>query len=214
MEALILVAHPDDETLGAGGTIQKLVKRNWKVNVVILSNGLLHARGKGEDNRSGAIAACKSLGVGEPKLMGFADQKFDQVSMADLANSVFGLGYEPDLIISHSETDLNLDHKITSQVAKIVGRPKKKPISLLACEIPNTSFWNGTVFPANFYVDITEEIGTKIQAFAQYQNEIQPFPHPWSERGLKLLAEYHGMQSGFAYAEAFSIIRAYEGRLP
>ena len=214
MEALILVAHPDDETLGAGGTIQKLVKRNWKVNVVILSNGLLHARGKGEDNRPGAIAACNSLGVGEPKLMGFADQKFDQVSMADLANSVFSLGYEPDLIISHSETDLNLDHKITSQVAKIVGRPKKKPISLMACEIPNTSFWNGVAFPANYYVDITEEIGTKIQAFAQYQNELQPFPHPWSERGLKLLAEYHGMQSGFAYAEAFCIIRAYEGRLP
>src|SRR5580658_4290678 len=204
MEALILVAHADDETLGAGGTIQKLVKRQWNVNVVILSNGLLDARGKGEDNGPSAIAACKRLGVAEPKLMGFTDQEFDEVPMAELANSVFSLGHQPDLIITHSETDLNLDHKITCQVAKIVGRPKKKPISILACEIPNTSFWDGHAFPANFYVDITDEIDLKIEAFAKYENELQPFPHPWSERGLKLLAEYHGMQSGFRYAEAFS----------
>jgi N-acetylglucosamine malate deacetylase 1 len=214
MEALVLVAHADDETLGAGGTMQKLAKRGWNVNVVILSNGLAEARGKGDDNRSGAIAACEHLGVKEPRLLGFADQRFEQVPLADLANSVSSLGFQPDLIITHSETDLNLDHKITCQVAKIVGRPKNKAISIVACEIPNTSFWNGHAFPANFYVDITREIDVKIEAFAEYENELKPFPHPWSERGLRLLAEYHGMQCGFAYAEAFSIIRAYEGRLP
>jgi len=214
MDALILVAHADDETLGAGGTIQKLVKHGWKVDVVILSNGVLDARGKVEDNRPGAIAACNLLGIGEPKLMGFADQRFDGIPMSDLANSVMGLGLQPDLIITHSDRDLNLDHRLTCEVAKIVGRPKKKPISILACEIPNTSFWNGEAFAANFYVDITQEIDIKVEAFAKYENELRPFPHPWSKRGLKLLAEYHGMQSGFSCAEAFYVIRAYEGRLP
>jgi LmbE family N-acetylglucosaminyl deacetylase len=214
VDALVLVAHADDETLGAGGTIQKLIRGGWKVNVVLLSDGLLETRAKGIDNRPSAIAACRHLGVGEPQFCGFADQKFDEVPIADLANSVFSLGHQPDLIITNAETDLNLDHRITCQVAKIVGRPKKKPVSILACEIPNTSFWNGQPFPANFYVDITQEIDRKIAAFAKYENEIQPFPHPWSEKGLRLLAEYHGMQSGFRYAEAFSIIRAYEGRLP
>ena len=28
-EALVLVSHADDESLGAGGLIQKLVKTNW-----------------------------------------------------------------------------------------------------------------------------------------------------------------------------------------
>ncbi len=214
MEALILMSHADDETLGAGGTIQKLVKRGWDVNVVILSTGTLDTRSSVQDNRPGAIAACKLLGVAELKLLGFPDQKFDTIPIADLANSVLRLGYQPDLIITHTETDLNLDHKLTSQVAKIVGRPKKKPISILGCEVPNTSFWNGQAFPANFYVDITEEIAKKIDAFALYENELQPYPHPWSKKGLCLLAEYHGMQCGFAYAEAFAIVRAYEGRLP
>ena len=212
-QALILVAHADDETLGCGGVIQKLIKKGWKVEVVILSNGVLDVRGKIEDNRSGTKAACAKLGIGEPRFMGFLDQRFDQVPMADLAGSVGGLGLKPDLIITHVDSDLNMDHRLTCEVAKIVGRPKSKPISLLGCEIPNTSFWNGTAFPANYYVDITEEIDMKVEAFSCYENELQEYPLPWSRKGLKLLAQYHGMQSGFQFAEAFSIIRAYEDRL-
>lgn len=213
MEALILVAHADDETLGSGGTIPKLVKKGWRVNVVALTDGTLEVRGVIEDNRAGFNSACKMLGVHEWILLGFKDQKFDEVPMADLANSVAKLQFKPDLIITHVDTDLNMDHRLTCEVAKIIGRPKTKPVSILGSEIPNTSFWNGKAFPANYYVDISDEIDLKIEAFAQYTNELQEYPHPWSRKSLKLLAEYHGMQSGFQFAEAFSVIRAYEGRL-
>jgi LmbE family N-acetylglucosaminyl deacetylase len=214
MEALILVSHADDETLGCGGLIVKLIKKGWRTNVVVLSDGILDVRGKIEDNRAGLKAACQILGVNDYRLLGFKDQKFDVVPMADLSNSVGSLGLKPDLIVTHVDSDLNMDHRLTCEVAKIIGRPKQKPISILGCEIPNTSFWNGTAFPANYYVDITDEIDQKIKAFCAYENELQRYPHPWSEKGLRLLAEYHGMQCGFRYAEAFSIIRAYEGRLP
>ena len=214
LSALVLAAHADDETLGAGGTIQKLIRSGWGVDVVILSSGIVHVRGREQDNRSGALAACKRLGARAPRFLGFADQKFDRVAMAALANAVSDLKLEPDLVIAHSETDLNLDHQIASQVARIIARPKKKPISLLACEIPSTTFWSGKPFPANFYTDISAEIQAKIDAFTCYKNEIQPYPHPWSREGLKLLAQYHGMQCGFRFAEAFTLIRGYEGRLP
>ena len=213
MEALVLIAHADDETLGCGGTIPKLVRAGWKVKVVALSNGILNVRNSIEDNRPGFEEACQLLGVADARLLGFEDQKFDQTAMADLANSVLSLKLEPDLIFTHVDSDLNLDHRLTCEVAKIVGRPKKKPISILGCEIPNTSFWNGKNFAPNYYVDISDTIDIKIEAFSKYSNEIQEFPHPWSKKGLKLLAEYHGMQCGFPFAEAFSIIRAYEGRL-
>ena len=61
MNALVLVAHADDETLGAGGTIRKLVMRGWKVEVVILSDGIVRARGAEQDNRPDAVAACQRL---------------------------------------------------------------------------------------------------------------------------------------------------------
>jgi LmbE family N-acetylglucosaminyl deacetylase len=211
--ALILVAHADDETLGAGGAILKLKKKNWIVNVVALTDGMLTVRKKIQDNRKGFRNACKFLGVDKFTLLNFKDQKFDTIAMSDLANAVIGLNVHPDLIITHCEDDLNKDHRLTCEVAKIIGRPKSKAISIIGCEIPSTSFWNGKSFPANYYIDISDYINLKIKAFSKYENEIQEYPHPWSKKGLKLLAEYHGMQSGFRYAEAFSIIRAYEGNL-
>ena len=213
MEALILVAHADDETLGAGGTIQILIKNSWMVKIVIISNGILDVRGTIEDNRAAAESACKMLGAQPPVFLGYADQKFDQTAIADIANTVMNLKLTPDLIITHSSRDLNLDHRITCEVAKICGRPKNKPISILECEIPNASFWGGNVFRANYFVDISQVIDKKIEAFSKYENELQEYPHPWSKKGLRLLAEYHGMQSGCQYAEAFELVRGYGGRL-
>jgi N-acetylglucosamine malate deacetylase 1 len=213
--ALVLVAHADDETLGCGGTIAKLVKGGgWDVDVVILGDGIVRTRVGEQNNRGDAAAACSVLGVAPPRFLDFPDQKFDTVPMAELANAVLALGLQPDLILTHADTDLNRDHRLTLEVAKIVGRPRAKPVSLLGCEIPNTTFWNGGQFPGTYFVDITAELDTKIEAFARYANELQPYPHPWSRDGLRLLAQYHGMQCGFPYAEAFTVIRGYEGRMP
>ena len=211
---MILVAHADDETLGAGGVIQKLIRDKWEISVVILSDGKLTVRGVLEDNSGDANKACQVLGVGDPVFLGYADQKFDTFPIADMANSVFSLNINPDLIISHVDTDLNQDHRIVCEIAKIIGRPKAKPVAILGCEIPNTSFWNGAPFQPNYYVNITDELETKIEAFSQYENELQKYPHPWSKKGLKLLAEYHGMQSGQGFSEAFQVIRGFNGLMP
>jgi LmbE family N-acetylglucosaminyl deacetylase len=211
---LVLVAHADDETLGAGGTLSKLRQEGWDVQVVVLADGVVTVRGSKQDNRPGAVAAAAILGIDAPRFMGFPDQRFDTVAMADLAGSVAALGLEPDLVITHAPTDLNKDHRLACDVAKIIARPRRKPVSILGCEIPNTTFWNAESFAANYYVDVSSTIGRKVQAFEKYTHEIQPYPHPWSSEGLRLLAQYHGMQCGFPMAEAFVLMRGYEGRLP
>ncbi len=212
--ALILVAHADDETLGCGGIIQRLVKAHWRVQVVVMADGIVSVRGgEPQDNRPGTVAACRLLGTPEPIFMGFPDQKFDGVPMADLAGSVGALDLRPDLIITHVESDLNRDHRLTLEVARIIGRPLSEPVSILGCEIPNTTSWDNRTFSPTYYVDIAEELTVKVEAFRMYANEIQAFPHPWSAEGLELLAKYHGMQSGHQYAEAFVIYRANNGQL-
>lgn len=214
-KAMVLVAHADDEVLGAGGLIQKLATSDWSVSIVILSDGQLTVRDKLQDNKADAYRCCKVLGLrDDPIMLDYPDQKFDATPIADMAGAVFKLGIEPDLIVTHVDTDLNLDHRIVCDIAKIVGRPKKKPVAILGCEIPNTTMWNGKQFAADFYVDITSEIEKKIEAFSQYRNEIQEYPHPWSRDGLRLLAQYHGMQSGFQYAEAYHVIRGVSGLMP
>lgn len=211
-EAAVLVAHADDETLGAGGTIVKMLKDGWKVSVVVFSDTYRFGGG-GVSNREGLEKACDILGVHELHVLDVPDQQFDAVPMAVFTQKVMDLKLTPDLIITHADTDLNLDHRITCDAAKILGRPRRKPVSILACESPVASFWNGHTFQANYFVDITDSIELKVKAFEQYVYEIQEFPNSWSPEGLRLLARYHGMQCGLPYAEAFSVIRAYKGLL-
>ena len=212
-KALILAAHADDETLGCGGTLQVLIKEGWEIDVVILSDGYRYG-GLGKNNLNDTKKACDILGIQNLHFLDFPDQKFDTIPIAVIAEKVYGLKLLPDLIFCNDSFDLNSDHRITCEVAKIVGRPREKPISILAMEIPNTAFWNGNDFKANFFVDITETIDKKIKAFRCYSNEIKKFPDPWSVEGLYSLAKFRGMQCGMTFAESFRIIRAYPNCLP
>ena len=123
--ALVLVAHADDETLGAGGTIQHLVATGWQVRVVILADGIVRARGIEQDNRSDAGRACRLLGVGEPVFVGIPDQRFDEVPMADFARRRGGLsiGFRP-----RNEWASHFD----LQVAALTWRPVTRLLRLLA----------------------------------------------------------------------------------
>lgn len=179
-----------------------------------MSDGVVRARGGEQDNRGDAIRAAEVLGLGPPRVLGFPDQKFDTVPMADLSGAVVALGPAPDLIITHLDTDLNMDHRLTGEVAKIVGRPRRGPIGILGCEVPATTFWNNRPFTPSYFVDISDEMETKIRAFSCYTNEIGVYPHPWSPEGLRLLAQYHGMLCGYPFAEAFTVIRGYWGKMP
>jgi LmbE family N-acetylglucosaminyl deacetylase len=207
---LVLVAHADDESLGAGGYIPKLVQQGHCVSVVVVSTGVVQVRGVTQDNREDALKACRILGVDKPVFLGFEDQKFDTYPISEIANRVSELDLHPQLMITHAPGDLNKDHRIVCEVAKIVGRPKKGPVTILGCEVPNTTAWNGKSFHANYYVDISSTIDHKIKAFSAYHHELQDYPHPWSTKGLKVLSEFRGMEAGCHHAEAYEVLRAFD----
>lgn len=208
MKVLILLAHADDESLGAGGTIPWLLKRGHQVQLIVASEGIVKMRKHADDNRSALRKACEILGISDLTTLGFPDQGFDVIPQAEIANAVFEqLDGLPDLIITHSSQDLNLDHGIIHQVAKIVGRPRQKPIGILGCEIPASATWNGKGFPAQFYVDIEPFLEKKLAAFGEYVNENRDFPDPFSLEGLQILAKFRGMEAGMKAAEAFEVVR-------
>jgi LmbE family N-acetylglucosaminyl deacetylase len=207
MNITILIAHADDETLGVGGLIPKLIKAGHKVQVVLASDGHIKAREQGIHNTEAFKKACAFFGITDIQYMELEDQYFDKHPIADLANRAMKCVNAPDLIITHTDSDLNKDHRIINEVAKIIGRPKTKPVSILGMEIGNTSRWNGHSFNAQLYVDITDTIALKQQAFAFYENEIRAFPYPYSGKGIEVLAQFRGMESGCQYAEAYEVIR-------
>lgn len=207
MNVTLLIAHADDETLGAGGLIPKLIAGGHKLQVVLASDGHIQARSEGIRNMDAFNTACKLFGIHDIQYLRLEDQYFDKYPVAEISNNAMKCADAPDLIITHTDSDLNRDHRIINEVAKIIGRPKTKPVSILGMEIGNTSRWNGRSFNPQLYVDITDTIGLKQQAFALYENEIRAFPYPYSDKGIEVLAQFRGMESGCEYAEAYEVIR-------
>ena len=208
MQVLLLLAHADDESLGAGGFVQKLLAQGHKVQLLIVSDGVVAMRNDDSDNRFALRKACTLLGITDWQCLDFPDQRFDTFPIAEIANRASSLVKAPDLIITHAETDLNRDHRIVAEVARIIGRPRGRAVSILACEIPSVSRWNGQEFAPNFYVSLTEaQLARKIQAFGVYQNEVRTFPDPYSAEGLRNLARFRGQESGSMAAEAFRVVR-------
>ena len=213
LNVLFLVAHADDEALGPGGLIKKLTKNKAKVKLAVLSDGKITVRDKLIDNSKHLNQSAKILGLKDVSLLNFKDQKFETYPISEIANSVLNLKFQPDIIVTHAKSELNRDHRITLEVAKIIARPHKKKCSIMSFAIPNNSFSNHEKFQPNFFVDITKEIKEKISAFKKYQNEIQKYPYPYSVSSLELTAKYYGFLSGYKYAEAYEIIRLYENHL-
>jgi len=211
--ALALFAHPDDETLACGGTLASLVERGWSVQVAIVSDGVVTARGGEQDNRSHAADACAVLGLDAPRFLGFPDQRFDTVAVSDIVNAARPL-LPADLVITNASTDLNDDHRIVSHAARVLARPIDGPMALLEAEVPGGSAWNGAAFVADWYVDVSAHLSRKLKALRCYRNETRAFPHPCAPESIEALAVVHGAASGLGRAEAFHLVRGYADLLP
>jgi len=197
MNILVVVAHPDDEVLGCGGTIAKHVKDGDTVDVVILGGG-----------RGGLENVCREANyiMGSRVAIGdLPDQRFDNVDLLDIIQSLEGSEY--DVIYTHDENDLNLDHRIVCEAVKTAFRPLPgRKTNILTFEIPSSSEWGGGFIP-NYFVDVTDTVDLKEQALSCYGSEMRPEPHPRSYTGVYSLMRWRGATVGVRYAEAFKVVR-------
>ena len=201
---MTVLAHPDDETLGCGGTLHRFNKQN------ILC--LIPVKRIEEQCRS----ALKTLGIENISFGDFEDNKLDRYPLADITKFV-EVGIErftPDVIITHHYSCLNQDHRLLYQATIIATRPQlissnKKKIQLLSCEIPSsTGYLRPTGFEPNYYVELSpDDILVKMKAVEDYVTEIRKCRSP---EVISAIARVRGAESGYDYAEGFMLIRGYE----
>lgn len=217
---LVVVAHGDDETLGAGATIAKLSDEGVTVGLCVLTNddGSRSASGSGVTNRVSSIElAAKTLGIERVTISEFGDNRLDTVSHLELNRVVERevRDFEPDTIFTSSMADLSLDHQTVSRAARVAGRPGKGPVrEIRTFEIRSaTDCGEASGLQPNFRPNCWQPIDEthldrKLEALRAYGKELESWPNPRSERGVRSLAEYRGSQVATNLAEAFELVRA------
>lgn len=218
---LVVVAHPDDEVLGAGATILKLSQAGYEVNVCILS-GEVEARNDRPtlDKLNQDInQAVNILGVNKVIKGPFPNIAFNTVKHLELVQFIEKAIIETnaEVVFTHHPVDLNNDHYQTSiacqaAVRLFQRRSDVKPIKeLLFMEVPSATEWalntSARQFAPNVFVEVGEErIDKKIEALSAYQGVMRDYPHSRSKEALKGLAAFRGSQAGMRYAEAFESV--------
>ncbi|WP_291499947.1 PIG-L deacetylase family protein [Desulfocurvus sp.] len=219
---LAIVAHPDDEVLGCGGTLARLADEGWPLVAAVLSAGATsRLPGREEERRQQAAlkdalgqAAC-ILGVKEVRQFDFPDNAFDSVPLLEIVRVVETLVQEccPSVVFTHHSGDLNVDHCVTARAVLTATRPQgRNPVrTVLSFEVPSSTEWSfGGVLPAftpNVFFDVTATLERKLAAMEAYAQEGRPFPHPRSLEALRMLSGVRGSACGLQAAEAFMLVR-------
>lgn len=219
MNYLFVVAHPDDEVLGAGATIYKLVNEGNKVAVAIMSGHAAARANLSETLSEDEKKAMDILGVEKVYHADFPNIQMNVVPHLQLVQFIEGCieDFRAEAIITHHPSDTNIDHIMTSGAVQAAVRlfQRKDGVptlrEVLYMEVLSATEWSldssSNRFTANMFVEIGEDgVEKKLEALRAYKGVMRPFPHPRSEETIKGLAAYRGGQSGCNYAEAFECV--------
>jgi LmbE family N-acetylglucosaminyl deacetylase len=213
---LVVAPHPDDEALGAGGTIAKFSGRNDEVCVLVVS-GHLPPVYRREDYETTVREAQKAFGVLGVKRSWFLEIPATMVDreptharnnrIVDIVREV-----EPHIVLCPFP-DRHVDHRTVFESVMVATRPIGSACSIeivAAYETPSETHWNAPHIEANFVpnwvVDITGHVERKLEAVKCYASQVTD-AGARSLEAVGALARFRGTQAGFAFGEAFQIVR-------
>lgn len=224
MNILIVVAHPDDEVLGCGGSIAKWVKGGHEVHVLIMAEGAT-SRDKHRDRASrketlsilaqSAKRAAEVLSVETIKLRDYPDNRMDSVDLLDIVKTIEERieQLQPAMVVTHHASDLNIDHQITNQAVMTACRPQPghSVKRILSFEVPSATEWQSPTinnpFIPNWFEDISDTLELKVKALDVYKSEMREWPHARSIKAVDYLAKWRGATVGCEAAESFMLVR-------
>ena len=213
MRVVVVAPHNDDEILGVGGTMAKLVKEGHMVIVCEVTAGDLNDEMVQLQKRE-AILSHEILGV-ETSFMNLPVVGLKEMKTRDL-NSAFQnklLELNPDIVFLPHKGDMHIDHRMTIEASMVALRPVTFPNlkAIYAYETLSETDWNvssiDNAFIPNMFVDITEEIDMKLEAMKCHKSQLCNYPHPRSLEAIKALAMHRGCTICKKYAEAFVLLR-------
>ena len=214
---VVIGAHPDDELLGAGGTLARHVLSGDEVHAIVVADG---ARSRYPAELAATLEkqahrAAEVIGFTSLQLLSLPDQRLDTLPLIELTQRLEGVLDEinPSIVYTHFPEDVNADHGLVARCAWTACRPYRRPQvrKFAVFETPSSTEWAwpmpGTELRPNLFVDVTDTLTTKIAAMDCYETELRDYPHPRSGRALRERAAYWGSHIGRPAAEPFAVLR-------
>jgi len=223
---LVVVAHPDDELLGLGASMHRLINEcNCTIRAVILGEGLTSRSAKRDTklwqeklkrHKQNIESARLAIGYESIGVHDFPDNRFDSVDLLDIIKIIESEKekFQPEVIFTHHGGDVNIDHQRTFDAVITATRPMEfeKVNTIVTFETPSGTEWRAASDPKhfipNFFIEVSEEdMKAKIEGMEYYEFEKRQYPHPRSPKALRILAQQRGISVGKNNAEAFMIVR-------
>jgi LmbE family N-acetylglucosaminyl deacetylase len=220
MKVLVVSPHPDDEVLGAGGTIARLASEGNDVTVAIVTKGWepLFADSQVEQVRAESRAAGKVLGVKSLRFMDLPVTKLNEIPKHQLNKEFEQLvsEEEPELVFIPFRGDRQEDHRQVFDACMVALRPlvgRKCTKRILCYETVSETHWSAAYVEPHFepqlWVDISKYLSTKLEAMRRYKSQLRQEPDARSLEAISSLAKWRGSVVGMPAAECFVVVREY-----
>jgi len=214
---LVVAPHPDDETLGCGGTLLKHKANNdtlfWLIATTMHAGlGLSDSRMIARKNEIKAVS--ENYGFSSVFQLDFPAAAIETLSMASLVSEFMNVFQKvwPEIVYLPHQHDIHTDHGIVFKAAaaciKWFRCPSvKKILCYETLSETEYSVSNTGRFQPNVFIDITPYLEQKIATMELYASEVRPFPFPRSFEAIKALAAMRGSMCGCQAAEAFMLLK-------
>lgn len=217
---LVIAPHPDDEILGCGGTMARMVDEGLEVHVGIVTSGKppSYSAESVERVRGEARRAHSFLGISATHMLDFPAAALDGVPAGELNEGLAKLVQDvrPDTLFLPFIGDIHRDHQLTFVAALVAARPRDShaPSRIMAYETLSETNWFAApttpMFAPDVFVDIRSSIERKLLAFGMFESQVKAFPDERSLITIEALARLRGSTVFLHAAEAFMSVRTIE----
>ena len=212
---VVIAPHPDDETLGCGGTLLKEKKNGSKIHWIIATSifekyGWNKAKVLKRSKEIEKVA--KTYKFNSVHYLDLPTTLLDNVSIVEIIAKISNIykKIKPTIIFTPYNKDIHTDHQVIAKASIACSKWFRFPSikKILCYETLSETHWsqNKGYFKPNVFIDISKFLDQKIKIMKIYKSEVNSFPFPRSEKTIRAKAMFNGSQSGFLAAEAFELL--------
>jgi len=219
MKVLVISAHPDDETLGCGGTTLRHGDNGDEIYWCYFTLYFCNSTSQFIKKRESTVdKVSQTYGFKNKFFLKFFAGELDKVGIRAMVDKLSDViqSVKPEIIYSVGYTDVNSDHGCVYKALMIATKPSYTPFvkKILLYEVLSSTNWsfpeiNRTFLP-NVYIDVSNYIERKVEIMKLFKEELKHYPHPRSKDAIVALAKYRGSSVNLKYAEAFMLMREIE----